>query len=190
MSAQKIETWTKTGYELLGMEGLEGIKIERLAKILHLNKSGFYYYFGTMESYCKTLIQYHVLQAKIVAMEIADCANIDPDLLLLIVKHKTFFLVESQLLVKGRLHGGDDLEEAGKIINEDLLLLWRKTSSLPDDRSILLACLNIIRHFFYARIDADNVNYEFLHSLTSEVKGVLDKVSMHEPPVSGSNPIL
>ena len=190
MSAQKIETWTKTGYELLGQEGVEGIKIERLARILHLNKSGFYYYFGTMECYCKSLIQYHVRQARIVAMEIGGCDNIDPDLLLLIVKHKTFFLVESQLLVKGRLHGGDDPDEAGRIINAELLLLWRKTRALQEDPAIFLASLNIIRHFFYARIKADNVDYAFLHSLASEIKDVLDMVIMNKHPVPGSKPIL
>jgi AcrR family transcriptional regulator len=51
MTISKINTWIKAGYKLLGTEGMDGIKVERLARILDLNKSGFYHYFGTMEFY-------------------------------------------------------------------------------------------------------------------------------------------
>jgi len=177
MAASKIDTWLKAGYKLLGTEGIEGIKIERLAKILDLNKSGFYHYFGTMEGFIKSLVQHHIQKAKVIAEEIASCQTIDPDLLLLIVKHKGFFLVESQLLVKSRPpHADEEVDEAGKILNEELLQLWRKASTLPQDDSVALAYLNIIRHFFYARVDAEHINYEFLHRLTVETKGVMDKV--------------
>jgi len=179
MTASKIDTWIQAGYKLLATEGMDGIKIERLAKILTLNKSGFYHYFGTMESYHKNLLRYHIRIAKGIAAEIASCQNIDPDLLLLIVKHKAFFLVESQLLVKGRpTHVDDQVDEAGKIVNEELLPLWRKTDELPEDDSVALAYLNIIRHFFYGQVDAEHINYEFLHKLTVDTKGVMNKVIM------------
>ena len=179
MTTSKIDTWIQAGYNLLATEGIDGIKIERLAKILQLNKSGFYHYFGTMESYVKNLLQYHICIAKGIAGEIARCQNIDPDLLLLIVKHKVFFLVESQLLVKRRPAQIDDqIDEAGRIVNEELLPLWRKTNELPHDDSVALAYLNIIRHFFYAQVDAAHINYEFLHKLTVDTKEVMDKVIM------------
>ena len=129
---------------------MDGIKVERLAKILDLNKSGFYHYFGTMDFYVKSLLQYHVRLATTIASEVANCENIDPDLLLLIVKHKTFFLVESQLLVKSRpAHLDEDVDEAGRILNEVLLPLWRKARDLPEDRAAAMGFLNIMRHFFY-----------------------------------------
>src|SRR5262245_3858623 len=100
MSASKIETWVKAGYKLLGSEGPEGIKIERLARVLSLNKSGFYYYFKTMEAFLVHLLEYHVEIARRVASEIGQCETIDPDLVRLMLRHKSFFLVESQLLVR------------------------------------------------------------------------------------------
>lgn len=36
--------------------------------------------------------------------------------------------------------------------------------------------LNIIRHFIYARIDASNINYEFLYKFSVETREVLEKV--------------
>jgi AcrR family transcriptional regulator len=181
MNGSKIETWIKAGYKLLGTEGIDGIKIERLARILKLNKSGFYYYFGGMKPYVKSLLQYHVGLAHEVAGEIAKCESIDPDLLLIVVKHKPFFLVESQLAIKCKTAQFiEDCDEASNIINQQLLPLWKKNNDLPEDSTVALAYLNIVRHFFYARIDSENINYEFLHSLTVETRDVLDKVTVEK----------
>ena len=43
--------WTEEGYRLFAKEGLDGIQVERLARILSLNKSGFYHYFGDLEGF-------------------------------------------------------------------------------------------------------------------------------------------
>lgn len=178
MTASKIETWIKAGYKILGAEGVDGIKIERLAKILKLNKSGFYYYFGTLESYLKSLLQYHTGHAQNIAVEIGICKNIDPDLLHLIVKHKGFFLVEAQLLAKGKQPNAMyDVDEAGQLINKALLQLWKNTGELPGDPAVLLDYLNILRHFIYSRIATETINYEYLHTLAAETRAVLEKVT-------------
>ncbi len=188
MTHSKIDTWIKAGYKLLGTYGMDGIKVERLAKILDLNKSGFYHYFGTMEAFVKSLLHYHVGLATTIASEVAGCQNIDPDLLRLVVKHKTFVLVESQLLVKSRLANlYDEVDEAGRIINEEILPLWRKTRELPEDDAAAMGFLNIIRHFVYARIDPQNINYEFLRDLAVETQNVLSKI-MVDKHVSFDHP--
>jgi AcrR family transcriptional regulator len=177
MSELKIETWTKAGYELLATDGLSGIKIERLARILSLNKSGFYYYFGTMEGFLKPLFQHHARVAEVVAAEIAHCENIDPDLLHLIIRHRTFFLVESQLLVKSNhARMEHDMDEAWRIITKELISLWRRIGDVPEEETVVHAYFNIIRHFFYARIDPDNIDYKFLHSLAAEMNEVLKQM--------------
>lgn len=177
MSKIKTDAWIKAGYSILGKEGIEGIKVERLARILDLNKSGFYYYFGSMETFLHKLIRYHVSEAKVVAQELSGCVNLDPDLLMLVIKHKTFFLVESQLLVKCRpSQFGADLEEATNLVNKEILPLWRTATQLPEDLHAALAYLNIINHFFYARISSDKMNYDFLQSVAIETKEVLNKV--------------
>ena len=177
MSKLKIEAWVKAGYKIFAKEGIEGIKVERLARTLQLNKSGFYHYFGSMDNYLKNVLQYHVCMSKSIAEEISGCESFDPDLLNLIIKHKPFFLVESQLLLKSRpSYFGSDVDEASKIINKELLPLWRKETHLPEDSVAALSYLNIILHFFYARINSDNLSYQLLHSLTYETEEILNKV--------------
>jgi len=177
MSKVKIDAWIKAGYKLFGREGIEGVKVERLARILQLNKSGFYHYFGSMKIYLKNLLQYHVESSKLIAEEIAGCENLDPDVLHLMIKHKGFFLVESQLLLKSKpAYFSSEVDEASKIINKELLPLWRKETRLPEDSAVALSYLNMILHFFYARVNSDNLTYQFLHSLTLETEDVLNKV--------------
>lgn len=182
MRGPKIESWIKAGYKLLGQEGLDGVKVEKLAHTLDLNKSGFYHYFGSMKSYVKTLLQYHISQARAIAAEMAGCEKIDPDLLLLIVKYKIFILVESQLVLKSKsLSSFKDLEEASKILSEAFLDLWRRSSGtkeIPKNINLTSAYLNVLRHFFYAQINPENINYKFLRTLIIETKGVLENASM------------
>jgi len=167
----KVEKWIKAGYALLATNEIDGINIERLARALNANKSGFYHYFGTREEYFKNLVRYHIQRAQIVAAEIQQCDTIDPDLLMMIVKEKIFFLVEAQLLVKGKpLKAKIDTTEAGRIITDGVVALWRKQNESFTDVESALATVDIIRHFFYARIDAQNINYQFLHVLAEEIK--------------------
>jgi hypothetical protein len=49
---------TRAGYELLSTDGMEGIKVERLARNLALNKSGFYHYFKAMDVFVKSLLRH------------------------------------------------------------------------------------------------------------------------------------
>ena len=51
--------WTEEGYCLFAKEGLHGIQVERLARILGLNKSEFYHYFGDIEGFCYALVLLH-----------------------------------------------------------------------------------------------------------------------------------
>jgi len=177
MTTSRIDTWIKVGYKILATEGVEGIKIERLARALKLNKSGFYYYFGTLKAYSNRLLEYHVDMARAISEEVKHCGNIDPDLLLLVVRRREFFLVESQLHLRGKPAFFDgDIDEAGELVNKAIVPLWKKSSGLQLQSSVALAYLNIIQHFFYARIYAANINYEFLHKLTAETKGVLNDV--------------
>jgi AcrR family transcriptional regulator len=169
----KNEKWVKAGYQLLATDEIDGINIERLAKTLKANKSGFYHYFGTKEEYFKNLIKHHIDRAQIVANEIQHCETIDPDLLMVIVKEKNFFLVEAQLLLKGKpLKSKFDTTEAGRIVADEVVALWRKHNEPVHDLRGALSTVDIIRHFFYARIDAQNISYNFLHKILEEIKGL------------------
>ena len=182
MKEQKVKTWIIAGYNILSSEGWDGIIIERLAHTLGLNKSGFYHYFGSMENFTECLLQHHFRMAQKIGEEIRKCKAIDRDLLHLIVRYKVFFLVESQLLIKSKpVNAKGDIDVAGKILGEEFLALLKKSSSkLPEDSSLTLAYLDILRYFFYARINSNNINYQFLRQLTSETVAIMNKLTVEK----------
>ena len=168
--ASKIDKWVKAGYQLLATDEIDGINIERLARTVNANKSGFYHYFGTKEEYFKNLVSHHIQRAQMVAAQIQHCDTVDPDLLRVIVKEKIFFLVEAQLLVKGKpLKTKVDTNEAGRIIADEVVALWRKHNDPLTDMKSALANVDSIRHFFYARINPRNISYKYLHGLIDEI---------------------
>ena len=44
------QKWIEAGYERFAHEGPHGIQVERLARIIGVNKSGFYHYLVIMKS--------------------------------------------------------------------------------------------------------------------------------------------
>ena len=63
------QKWINAGYQQFALEGLDGILVERMARILNLNKSGFYYYFGDRDFYLEQLLKFHLTQGEGVAVE-------------------------------------------------------------------------------------------------------------------------
>src|SRR5688500_11665978 len=95
---QKIAVWTEVGYNIFAEEGLDGIQVERLARILQLNKSGFYHYFGDLEIFFEELVKLHYAKAEIFFAELRDIKTIDPEYLCLLVKHKISNMFHMQLI--------------------------------------------------------------------------------------------
>src|SRR6478736_6287569 len=91
-------TWTQQGYTLFAEEGLDGIQVERLARILQLNKSGFYHYFGDMEVYWTTLLDYHKQLAEIHFDNLRAMKTIEPELFHIMVDRKVSVMFQMQLL--------------------------------------------------------------------------------------------
>jgi AcrR family transcriptional regulator len=167
----KNKKWVEAGYRLLATDKLDGINIEKLAKTLKANKSGFYHHFGTREKYFTQLVTHHIDRAQNIATQMQECKTIDPDLLRLIVKEKNFFLVEAQLLLKGKsLKAKVDTSQAGRIIADELVALWRRHNEPVNDLKGALATVDLIRHYFYVRIDGRKINYPFLYQLLKEIK--------------------
>ena len=96
--AKNLSVWTEVGYNLFAEEGLDGIQVERLARILQLNKSGFYHYFGDLDGYCEELIKVHKRKTDLYLEDVATVKSIDPDFLMLLVKYKVPVMFQLQLL--------------------------------------------------------------------------------------------
>ena len=54
----KKEDWINLGYRLFAEQGASGINVEKMAKMLKVNKSSFYWYFKTKKEFIRQLIMF------------------------------------------------------------------------------------------------------------------------------------
>jgi AcrR family transcriptional regulator len=54
----KKEDWINLGYELFSESGASGIVVEKMAKVLKVNKSSFYWHFKTRKEFIDQLIKF------------------------------------------------------------------------------------------------------------------------------------
>jgi AcrR family transcriptional regulator len=176
--AKNSSIWTEAGYDLFAEEGLEGIQVERLARILHLNKSGFYHYFGDLEGYCDELIRLHERNAASYMDDLIRIRSIDPDYLNLLVKYKTGIMFHLKLI-----RSKDNqlfYKTAEKIDQEEESLLrdlWSDYLGIHDNPSLAVRYFSIVRDVLYTRLSFANLNYSFLHGLMGEAKAIMQQMA-------------
>ncbi len=100
------EKWIKEGYSLLAKEGPAGIQVERLARIIGVNKSGFYHHFGDRDCYLEELKRYHENLTKKFTSEVIHLKHFDPDYFEVLVEYKFIFYgnaLQAEIWVKPAL---------------------------------------------------------------------------------------
>ena len=179
--AQKTSVWTEVGYNIFAEEGLDGIQVERLARILQFNKSGFYHYFGDLEIFVEELLKLHQTKAKLYFEEVRNVKSIDPEFLCLLIKYKTSLMFHQQLV---RSPSNSSFYKIAKKLDAltDVFLrdVWSDYLGLNENPDLAVRYLDIVRDMFYARINFENFNYTFLHNLITEVKVVMQQIA-HNP---------
>jgi AcrR family transcriptional regulator len=169
--------FTEQGYYLFAREGIEGIHIEKIARMLRLNKSGFYHYFGDLEVYIAELLALHIIKANHFLGDVARIKSIDPEYLNLIIKHQVAIMFHMQLL---RVKDNESFYRAARLIDEkeDVLLgdLWSEYLGIPDDTEVAIRYFNIVRDMFYARMSFQNMNYSFLLKHMTAAKTLMQQL--------------
>ncbi|MCC6413116.1 MAG: TetR/AcrR family transcriptional regulator [Saprospiraceae bacterium] len=179
---KSYEKWIEGGYDLLAHEGLEGVQIEKLARIVGLNKSGFYHYFSDRDGFLKQLMQYHGVKATELATDVSKAKNIDPEFIDVLLKYKVPVIVHMQL-VRNRnniiLHVG--FEHVNAMVDPTIVPLWADFVGLTGNHDLAYRHYIQIRDMFYSRITLENMNYEYLMSILMEARAVVrDVLKMNE----------
>jgi len=169
--------WIETGYNLFAHEGPEGIHIEKIARIVGLNKSSFYHFFGTMEIFYEQLMLHHNNTVDLALKDGKSAQSLDPDYLNKVVKHKVTFMVQVQL----SRHRSTPLFSkaylsANQKIEQSIILLWNKHLGIINNRDLSLLCLRFLRDTFYSRISFEDFNYNFLHDLAMEARKIIQEI--------------
>ncbi len=161
-----FKAWIDVGYMLFAQDGLECLQIERLARILQLNKSGFYHYFGSRENYLMQLMDHHAAVTEELVKEISYIRKFDPEYPQLLIKYSSHVLVHMQL-VRNRHFPlcNESYKNANKLIDVALLPAWAEFIGAPKNTELALRYFEMIRDIFYSRITSKNMNEEFLRNL-------------------------
>lgn len=101
-STKSYDRWIEIGYHQLANTGPEGIHVEELSRLLDLNKSGFYYYFGTRETYFEHLANFHIRQSVLLLDRLKQRLILASSFRPLFDEFKLFLLVHRQMLLSHR----------------------------------------------------------------------------------------
>lgn len=171
------KVWIEEGYALFANEGLEGIQIERLARALNLNKSGFYHYFGNLEGFCKELLKLHEKKAELFLEEIRKIRTIDPEYLETLERNKLGILFHMKLI---RSKPTSVFYKVAERIDqqEDQILreVWTEYIGFQDQPDLAMRYFSIVRDMLYTRLSSDNITLPFMQSLMTEAKTMMQQI--------------
>lgn len=179
--ASTSSAWTEEGYRIFSEQGLEGIQVEPLARILGLNKSGFYHYFGDISAYCAELIALHKEKVAVFLREIGELKTLEPEYLYLLIRHSTTVMFQVHLTRNQSSHSLYSVSKAvDDLVNVAVRSLWCDYIGVSRTSETGIRYYSIIRDMFYTRISFENLNYPFLHNLISEAKSIVNDIADHK----------
>jgi len=176
--ARNSSAWTDAGYDLFAEEGLEGLQVERLARILQLNKSGFYHYFGDLEVYLEELLKLHQHHVHLYLDRVREIKTIDPEYLLVLIEFKVPTLFQMQL---DRIKDNPSIRKVSDWVdrNEDIVMkqVWCQYLGVEGNTDLAMRYFNMFRSMFYERITYKNYALPFVTGLFAEAKDVMNQLS-------------
>jgi AcrR family transcriptional regulator len=165
--------WIKKGYEIFASSGQNGLKIEPLAKSVGKSKSSFYHYFADLEIFIGSLLKHHIEQSKIIAQNEQSAKNIDPELITVLVEHKTDLLFNRQLRINqnNQLYA-ETLLLSNKVVGDAFVNVWEKDLNLQLSQKQIEGIFSLAIENFFLQINNDNLNYNWLSAYFTNLKRI------------------
>jgi AcrR family transcriptional regulator len=172
------QAWIETGYSLFSLDGYDGVQVERLARTLDLNKSGFYHYFGDRKSYLEALMSKHVNLADSMVQDFNQVQHFDPQFMEVLIKYTTPVMVHNQL-VRNR---HDDLfiqtyHQVNAIVDPVVARLFAGFIGFQDHVDFTTKYYSQVRDMFYTQISFERMNYPFLRDFMHQAKEVIHQAA-------------
>jgi AcrR family transcriptional regulator len=167
------ETWIKVGYQLFALSGEHGLKIETIAKKVGISKSSFYHYFADLELFTEQLMDYHVQQSILIAEKENNAQNIDPEVIAILLEHKTDVLFSRQLRFhQQRTLYRNALQQSTRHIGSAFVQIWAKELQLQLSQQQLEGLYELALDNFYAQATPDNLHYDWLSAYFAHVNRI------------------
>jgi AcrR family transcriptional regulator len=175
------EKWIEAAYEIFAQEGPLGIQVERLARKVAINKSGFYHYFRNHNTFISRLIDHHCDCMEHFVSAIFTLDDIDPGYLDLVIKSKVSVMVHMQL---GRnrtnsLFSGVYADFNSKIASA-ISPIWAAYVNLPNNPELALRYFELVSSSFNAQVRFSDLNYGVLHAIVLNAKLIVDEIINRE----------
>lgn len=171
MTLDNREIWIKEGYEIFATSGKAGLKIEPLARQVMKSKSSFYHHFVDLDFFMDVLLEYHVAQSKVIALKEQTAKSIEPDLINILVAHKTDLLFNRQLRINQNISSfALALEQSNKHVGDAFVSIWMKDLGLEISKKKLEGIYSLALENFFLQINTDTINYEWLSDYFVKLK--------------------
>jgi AcrR family transcriptional regulator len=176
-SSQK---WIEAGYELFSVEGPDGVQVEKLARVLGLNKSGFYHHFGDREGFFSQLIQYHYRINQQFRDEVSFANNFSPDFITLVIKYRSAVLVQKQLRKFMDIPMFKDAFEKTKKLNATFIVpLWADYLKIPDNYPLSEELYTVFQDVFFMRITHENLTFKLANEIAMSFLLIISAVKRY-----------
>ena len=170
--------WIHNGYELFAIKGENGLKVEILAKKAGVSKSSFYHHFADSEAFFELLLKHHLQQVKTLAKKEKAVEAIDPELIHILLEHKTDLLFNRQL----RFNQNDKryketLLKSNQIIGNDFVNIWKKDRKMHLTNGQLEGIFELALENFFLQINPENLNYNWLSQYFRNLNALTQRFS-------------
>lgn len=173
MTKDTKDIWIKKGYEIFAISGQTGLKIEPLARAVGKSKSSFYHHFADLESFIDLILKYHLEQSLVIAKKEQQANHIDPELIGILVEHKTDLLFNRQLRINQNIKSfSDTLVQSNKIVGDAFVKVWVKDLSLQLTQKQLEGIFTLALENFFLQINADNLTNTWLSAYFASLKKI------------------
>lgn len=164
-----VQIWMDAGYTIFASEGPSSIQIERLARHLNKNKSGFYYFFKDREFFMECLMKEHLRRLNSMTIRIREIRLFDPEYVDFLLEHREEFFFQVQLTKNREEESFNSiLEVFNQRISAAVLPVWSDYVEAPIELADRL--WGMTRDALYCRATASNFNFGWLRGQVNEAR--------------------
>jgi AcrR family transcriptional regulator len=173
MTTDSKEIWIKSGYEIFALSGQGGLKIEPLARIVGKSKSSFYHHFADLELFIDYLLKHHIKQSYRIAEKERKAGSIDPELINILIEHRTDLLFNRQLRINQHMKVfSNTLSQSNQIVGDAFVKIWVRDLGLKLTPKQIESLFTLALENFFLQINADNLNHNWLSGYFAKLKKI------------------
>lgn len=185
-NTKSYDRWIEIGYHQLANTGPEGIHVEELSRLLDLNKSGFYYYFGTRETYFEHLANYHIRQAEFLMDRLKQRLILASSLPTLFDEFKLFLLVHRQMLLSQRFPCfAAAFDKVNQMAEPILADMWISHTTLSLSTDVVVKFIALVRDAYLSNSTEQSLTWASLQKEIENAESLIRQLHSNKDQEMG-----